>query len=50
MKTKGSAFVSAIKYLLKGLWKLLLLCLYAVAKIVEVLSGFVAKMTDKFLT
>ncbi|WP_299223842.1 hypothetical protein [uncultured Psychroserpens sp.] len=49
MKTKGSVFVSAIKYLLKGLWKLLLLCLYAVAKIVEVLSGFVAKMTDKFL-
>jgi len=49
MRTKGETFVSAITYILKGIWKLLMLCIYAIAKITEVVAGFIAKITNKFL-
>jgi hypothetical protein len=48
-KTKGSILYSAVSYLIKGLWKLLLLGLYALAKIMEVISSFLSKVFEKML-
>jgi hypothetical protein len=49
MKTKGSIFFSAIKSIVKALWMLLLLLLYAVAKLAESISGFLSKVFEKLL-
>ncbi len=49
MKTKGSTFVNALSGILKGLWKLLLLLVYGTARVVEMLAGFISKVTEKFI-
>lgn len=49
MKTKGNIFFSAIKSIVKALWKLLLLALYAAAKLTESIAGFLSKVCDKML-
>ena len=48
-RSKGKIFFSAIGYILKALWKLLLLAIYATAKVVETFAGFIAKLTEKVL-
>ena len=50
MKTsKGHLLISSLGYIIKALWKLLLLALYALAKIAEVIAGFCSKLTEKLL-
>ncbi|MFC5044102.1 hypothetical protein [Aquimarina hainanensis] len=48
-KHKGHILFSSLGYILKAIWKLLLLGLYATAKILETLAGFCSKLLDKFL-
>ncbi|WP_299111980.1 hypothetical protein [uncultured Winogradskyella sp.] len=48
-KTKGSILYSAIGYLVKGLWKLFLLGLYGLSKLMEVIAGFLSKVLEKML-
>lgn len=48
-KSKGQILISSIGYLLKAVWKLLLLTLYAAAKITEALVGFLVKLLDKLI-
>ncbi|MFV0571711.1 MAG: hypothetical protein ACK5M1_04660 [Xanthomarina gelatinilytica] len=47
--TKFRIFYAAIGLLIRGLWKLLLLGLYAVAKLMEVMAGFTTKILEKLL-
>lgn len=49
MKSKGNIFFSAIKSIVKAVWKLLLLVLYAGAKLAEAIAGFLSKVFDKML-
>ena len=49
MKTKGNTFFTAIGQLIKSLWKLFLLLVYASAKTMETLAGFLSKVTEKML-
>lgn len=45
----GKTFITAIGYLLKALYKLLLLALYGSAKLIETFAGFVVKITEKLM-
>ena len=49
MSSKGGTFTKALGGTLKGIWKLLLLLIYAIARVVEILAGFVSKVTEKFI-
>jgi len=49
MNSKGSTFTKALGGILKGIWKLLLLLLYGAARIIEILAGFISKLTEKFI-
>lgn len=49
MSTKGNTFIKALGGILKGIWKLLLLLIYGTARILEILAGFVSKVTEKFI-
>jgi hypothetical protein len=49
MSSKGSTFAKALGGILKGAWKLLLLLIYGTARIIEILAGFIGKVTEKFI-
>ena len=47
-KTKGNVFIQSLKAIAKGLFKLLMLGVYLLAKGIELLANLIAKITEKF--
>ena len=46
---KANIFYSSLGYVLKALWKLLLLTLYTIGKTGETLFGFIGRLAEKGL-
>ena len=46
---KRHIILKSFKALIRVVWNLLLLCIYAAAKLTEIVSGFLRKLTEKLL-
>ncbi|WP_298508152.1 hypothetical protein [uncultured Kordia sp.] len=49
MRTKGHIFFNALGSIVKAMWKLFLLAVFIVSKLIEAVSGFFSKLTEKML-
>jgi len=49
MAHKGNILITSLASLLRAIWKLLLLCCYAFAKLIQLLAELLAKITEKFI-
>ena len=45
----GKVFFTALKDVLKALWKIFLFLVYGFAKLTEVTASFISKLTEKML-
>lgn len=46
---KGRILAKAIRSLIQGLWKILLITLYAIVKFLHTIFGFFAKLLEKLI-
>jgi len=50
MAHKGRVLFKYMRQILSALWKLLLLAIYSIAKVVQMLAETLAKITEKFIS